>query len=72
MSPMVAHFLSCREARRYKFHQHLHTENMLSAKGTLSYKHRCGLGVRHHCGYELAGYKSGLETLPIPKACRSS
>jgi hypothetical protein len=38
MSPtMAAHFISCREARRYKFHQHLHTENTLSTKGVLLY-----------------------------------
>ena len=71
--PMAAHFISCREVRRYKFHQHLDTENTLSSKAVLSYKHRCWLDIRHHCGYELAERKGDLErleTLPISKARR--
>jgi hypothetical protein len=27
MSPMAARFISCREVRRYKFQQHLHTKD---------------------------------------------
>ena len=70
MSPMAAHFISCREARCYKFHQLWNTEDILPARSVLSYERiLLDVGwVRRRCGRKLTGRKSDLKTLPIPKA----
>jgi hypothetical protein len=49
MSPMAAHFISCREARHYKFHQHLNTENTFQPEVFF-----------HINAYMRAGYPSSL------------